>query len=350
MKSPRKIVGTLLLFVLMLSLLIGCSSTPANNTASAPADSSGTASAQTPSDAVTLSLNHVGATEHPYQYGSLKFAELVNEKTNGGIKVDVFPASQIASGAKAVEFVQMGTLDIALESTMSLSNFVSEADVLNLPFLFNDTEQAFKVLDGEFGQYLGEIAEQKGFKILAWWDNGFRNISNSKRPITKPEDLKGLKIRVPESKVFLATFETLGAVPTPMAISEVFSAMQLGTVDGQENPGAVYINNKYNEVNKYYSVTHHIFTAEPLIMSTDKFNSLTEDQQKAILEAAQEAGVYEREVSAEAEQKDLETIRAAGVEVNIVEDMTPFREAVGPVYDQFKGDFGTLLEKIEAAK
>jgi tripartite ATP-independent transporter DctP family solute receptor len=149
-----------------------------------------------------LSLNHVGATTHPYQIGAEKFAELVAEKSGGNITIDVFPASQIASGAKAIEFVQMGSLDIAVESTMSLSNFIPEIDTLNLPFLFDDADQAFRILDGDVGKALEKKCEEQGFKILAWWYNGFRNISNSKRPITKPEDLKGLKIRIPESAVF----------------------------------------------------------------------------------------------------------------------------------------------------
>ncbi len=230
--------------------------------AAAPAESQEKEEAPAGKAEVTLSLNHVGATTHPYQYGSERFAELVSEKTGGRIAVEVYPASQIASGAKAIEFVQMGTLDIALESTMAAENFIPEIGVLNLPFLFENADQAFSVLDGDVGNELRAAAEAKGFKILCWMYNGFRDISNSVKPITAPEDLKGLKIRVPESQVFLKTFETLGGVPTPMAISEVFTAMQLKTVDGQENPSAIFVNNKYNEVNDYYSVTHHIFTAE----------------------------------------------------------------------------------------
>lgn len=296
-----------------------------------------------------LSLNHVGATTHPYQQGSERFAELVLEKTNGTIGVEVYPASQIASGAKAVEFVQMGTLDIALESTMSLENFVPEVGVLNLPFVFSNSDEAFKVLDGNVGKKLESIAEQKGFKILCWMYNGFRDISNSVRPITKPEDLEGLKLRVPESKVYVQTFQTLGAVPTPMAISEVFTAMQLKTVDGQENPSAIFVDNKYNEVNKYYSITHHIFTAEPMVMSVDKFNTFTPEEQEAILSAAKEAAVYQRKIAIERSDKELQMIKNAGVNMNKVDDMEPFREAVQPVYDAFKDQYGELLDEIHAS-
>lgn len=315
----------------------------------APAESQEKETAPAGKAEVTLSLNHVGATTHPYQYGSERFAELVSEKTGGRIAVEVYPASQIASGAKAIEFVQMGTLDIALESTMSAENFVPEIGVLNLPFLFENADQAFTVLDGDVGDELRAAAEAKGFKILCWMYNGFRDISNSVKPITGPEDLKGLKIRVPESQVFLKTFETLGAVPTPMAISEVFTAMQLKTVDGQENPSAIFVNNKYNEVNDYYSVTHHIFTAEPLIMSLDKFNSFSGDDQKALLEAAQEAAEYQRKLAIDSADQELQQIKDAGVNVNVVDDMSTFKTAVQPVYEAFKDQYGTLIEEIQAA-
>ena len=315
----------------------------------APAESQEKETAPAGKAEVTLSLNHVGATTHPYQYGSERFAELVSEKTGGRIAVEVYPASQIASGAKSIEFVQMGTLDIALESTMSAENFVPEIGVLNLPFLFENADQAFTVLDGDVGDELRAAAEAKGFKILCWMYNGFRDISNSVKPITGPEDLKGLKIRVPESQVFLKTFETLGAVPTPMAVSEVFTAMQLKTVDGQENPSAIFVNNKYNEVNDYYSVTHHIFTAEPLIMSLDKFNSFSGDDQKALLVAAQEAAEYQRKLAIDSADQELQQIKDAGVNVNVVDDMSTFKTAVQPVYEAFKDQYGTLIEEIQAA-
>ena len=315
----------------------------------APAESQEKETAPAGKAEVTLSLNHVGATTHPYQYGSERFAELVSEKTGGRIAVEVYPASQIASGAKSIEFVQMGMLDIALESTMSAENFVPEIGVLNLPFLFENADQAFTVLDGDVGDELRAAAEAKGFKILCWMYNGFRDISNSVKPITGPEDLKGLKIRVPESQVFLKTFETLGAVPTPMAVSEVFTAMQLKTVDGQENPSAIFVNNKYNEVNDYYSVTHHIFTAEPLIMSLDKFNSFSGDDQKALLEAAQEAAEYQRKLAIDSADQELQQIKDAGVNVNVVDDMSTFKTAVQPVYEAFKDQYGTLIEEIQAA-
>lgn len=300
---------------------------------------------------VSLKLNHVGATTHPYQYGSERFAELVSEKSGGNMEVQVFPASQIASGSKAIEFVQMDTLDIALESTMSLSNFVPEMDVLNMPFLFKNSDEAYKVLNGEAGQALSAKAEEYGFKILGWWYNGFRDMSNSVQSIETPEDVAGLKFRIPESEVFLAAFKSLGALPTSMPVSEVFTAIQLGTVDGQENPASNFINNRFNEVNEYYSETHHIFTAEPLVMSLEKFNSFSEEQQQILMEAASEAGKYQWDLAVEEENKLLGEIQNMdGITYNKVDDMKPFRDAVEPVYEQFSDSLGEYYDLIESSK
>jgi tripartite ATP-independent transporter DctP family solute receptor len=357
--NAKRIAIIVMALILSISTTACGGSQPAATPAPAPAaPAAPTAPAAVPApattppaaNAISLSLNHVGATDHPYQTGSLKFAELVQEYSGGSITVDVFPASQIASGAKSIEFVQMGTLDIALESTMAFSNFVPEIGVLDMPFLFSTKEEAFKVLDGEVGKKLEEISESKGFKVIGWWDNGFRSITSVKGSVAKPADLTGLKIRTPESKVFLTTFETFGAIPTPMAVSEVFSSLQLGTVDASENSDSNNINNKYTEVCPYYSVTKHIYTAEPLIMSTDRFNSFTPEQQDAILRAGKEAGEVQRNASLALDETNMETIRATGVTLNIVEDLSEFQEACQPVYAAFESDFGELLRMIDAAK
>lgn len=300
--------------------------------------------------AVNLALNHVGAPDHPYQAGSLKLAELVKQYSDGSITIDVFPASQIASGAKAIEFVQAGTLDIAVESTMAFSNFVTEIGVLDLPFLFSTKQQAFKVIDGELGRTLESIAEKKGFKVLGWWDNGYRSITSTRGPIASPSDLAGLKIRTPESKVFLTTFQTLGAIPTPMAVSEVFSALQLGTVDAAENSDSNNIKNKTIEVCPYYSITKHIYTFEPVIMSLDKYNSLSASQQEALMKAAQEAEAYQRATSVALDKKIMDILENfEGITLNVVEDLSEFQAACKPVYAAFP-QYASLLNVIEKSR
>ncbi|MBQ2834378.1 MAG: TRAP transporter substrate-binding protein [Clostridia bacterium] len=297
--------------------------------------------------AQTLALNHVGATDHPYQDGSLKLAELVAEYTGGELTIDVFPASQIASGAKAIEMVQTWTLDIAVESTMSLSNFVPEVGVLDLPFLFSTKEEAFKVLDGPVGDKLEAACEAQGFKILGWWDNGFRSIVSTKGIVDEPADLKGLKIRTPESQVFLTTFETLGAVPTAMAVSEVFSSMQLGTVDATENSDSNCIKNKYTDICPYYSATKHIYTAEPVIMNLDTWNMLDASVQEALQKACDEATAYQREKSLALDEVNMQTVRDLGVELFILEDASAFQAACEPVYAAFP-QYAEIIEMIKA--
>lgn len=293
----------------------------------------------------TLKMHHPGGPDHPYTLGAEKFKQLVEEKTNGTIKINIFPNNELASGAKAIEGVQMGTIDIALESTMSMGNFVPEMGVLDLPFLFPNREVAFKVLDGKVGKELADKSLAKGLRVLYYWDNGFRNISNSKRPINSPEDLKGLKIRVPESKVYISTFKALGAIPSPMAFSELFTALQLKTVDGQENPNGHMITYKLVEVQKYYSITNHIYTAEPLVIRNDLFSKMSKAQQEALLQAAKEAGDYERQLSADKESYYLDLIKKAGVQVNNP-DLKPFQNAVKEVYDQYKDKLGKYIDQI----
>ena len=299
--------------------------------------------------AASIALNHVGAPDHPYQNGAEKFAELVNLYTNGSVTVDIFPASQIASGAKAIEMVQTGTLDIAVESTMALSNFVPEVGVLDLPFLFATKEDAFQVLDGAVGDKLEAFAEAKGLKIIGWWDNGFRSVTSVKGIIDEPSDLKGLKIRTPESTVFLKTFETLGAIPTAMAVAEVFSSLQLGIIDAAENSDSNNIKSKYTEIAPYYSALKHIYTAEPVVMNLDIFNMFTAEEQEAILKAAKEATDYQRSVSLALDETNMQTIKnSAGVELFILDDLTAFQAAVEPMYAFFAAQFGDLISMIKA--
>lgn len=342
----KRLIGITLTAVMAFSLA-ACGGSSSSSSASG----SGSASASNSTasgDSIVLTLNHDGATDHPYNYGCEKFADLVKEKTNGEVTVEVYPSSQIASGAKAVEFVQMQTLDMDLAATTSLINFAPIIGTLDMPFLFDNKDEVFKILDGDIGKEFEDAAEESGIKILSWFDNGFKNVSNSVRPITCVDDYKGLKIRTSESDVYLKLYEALGASPTAMAVGEVYTAIQTGVVDGQDNTTANFVKNKYAEVQKYFTVTNHIYTAEPLIINLDKFNSLTEDQQKAVEEAAQEAAEYERELSIEAEESDLQAIKDAGVEVTVIEDKAPFIDKAQVVYDAYKDQYGEMIDKIKA--
>ncbi len=297
----------------------------------------------------SLKMHHPGPTNHPYHKGATEFKERAAKYSNGTIQIDIFPNNELAAGRQAVEAVQFGTIDIALESSMAVTNFEKMFGVLDMPFLFANRDVVYKVLDGDIGAELAKKLENSGLTLLDYWDNGFRNISNSKGPINSPADLKGLKIRVPESKVYISTFETLGAIPTPMAFNELFAALQLKTVDGQENPNGHMIAYKLYEVQPHFAITNHIYTAEPLLIRKDLFDEFSPAQKEAIMKAAREAGQIQRKLSADVEADYLRQIKEKGIKVTTPE-LEPFRNAVKPVYDNYAKDFGDMITRILAVK
>jgi len=291
-------------------------------------------------------LGHVGPPTHPYHLGALKFAELVKQRTNGAIVIDAFPSSQIGNERDLIEGLPLGTVDFVLTSTGPMSSFEPKFGAPDLPFIFRDLNHAYKVLDGEVGNLLYKSLEPKGIKGLSWFENGFRQITNSRRPINKPEDLKGLKLRTMENPIHVAFFRLLGVNPTPMAFGEVFSALEQKVVDGQENPVGAILAAKFYEVQKYLAMTGHVYTAVPLMASLKLFNSFTPEQQKIILDAAREASAYERGLLAEQERTGLADLQKQGMVITYP-DRTKLREATAPVYKQFESSIGPdLIKKI----
>ena len=337
----KSIILLLLISLLMTTVLTGCSK-PA---APAPAPAPGTPAAPVAQEPVTLKLGHTGVVSHYYQEGSEEFARLVNEKTNGVVTVEVYPSDQLGNQRSSVEGAQIGTQDLVLTSSMILANFDESIGVYDLPFLFPDRETAFKAMDGEVAKEIEANFEAKGLIFLGWWENGFRHITNAKKPIEKPEDLKGLKIRVPESAVYIDTFTALGASATPISMGELFSALQLKTVDGQENPAGHVMTQKFYEVQDYISLTGHFYTAEPLVMSKIVYDKMTPEVQQALKEAGKEAGEFERKRSAELEQEYLKQIEETGMTIT-KPDLKPFQDAVKPVIEKYKEVYGENLTKL----
>lgn len=301
----------------------------------------------------TFTVHHIGSKTHPYQKGAEFFHEKLVEYSNGAMELDIYPANQLAAGAKAVEGTALGTIDIFIENPMSVCNVVPSFEAMNLPYLFDTAEQAFAMMDSEECQVFAKDCEEKGIKLLGYWYNGWRNISNSKRPIGKVEDLKGLTIRIAESQVFADMMTALGMNPVPLANSEIFTALQMGTVDAQENPQNNYINNKYFEVNRYFSMTRHVFSVEPVGMNLELWNGLTAEQQEALMKAFNEAAVYQRKLAEDTETNQLKKFLADGADIVVtyIDDLTPFRQAVAGVYDKYKGtDLKVRIEALEAAK
>jgi len=299
---------------------------------------------------VSLKLGHAVAPIHPYHLGAVKFSEEVAQRTGGKVRVDVYPSTQLGNERDMVEGLQLGTIDLVVTSTGPVGGFVSKMFVVDLPFLFRDRAHAYKVLDGPIGDELLAALSGKGIRGLAFWENGFRQITNNVRPIEKPADLKGIKLRTMENKVHLASFRAFGASPTPMAWSEVYTALQQKTIDGQENPIAIIHDHKLAEVQKYLALTGHFYSPALLLMSGKSFQALARDFQKVFTATALECASYERNLLRDSEAKQLDALKAKGMQVT-TPAKKPFRDAAASVYKEFEGQFGKdLIDRIMAVK
>ena len=298
-----------------------------------------------------LRLSHNAAPGTPKAEASLKFAELVQQKTNGRVKVEVGGSAQFGDDVESLTNMRLGTLAFSANSQGSTAGVVPEFGLLGLPFLFRDLNHAYKVVDGPVGTKLDEAANGKGLVLLALWDNGIRHVSNSKRPIVTPEDLQGIKLRTPPDTMTLDIFKSLGANPGPLAFSELYIALQQGVFDGQENPLMNIYSSKLHEVQKYISLTGHKYETTPLLASKMIWASLSKADQQAVKEAAVEAGRFNRELSLAADA-DLRTkLTAAGVQINPV-DQAPFIAKTKPVYDKWAMQYPDMVKLIvsEAGK
>lgn len=285
--------------------------------------------------------------DHPQGQGLKKFAELVAEKSGGKIEVQNFYAAQLGDDQKMTEALKGGLQEITIPSTSPLVGTVKEYAIYDFPFLFNTGEEADKVLDGPVGQQLLDKLPEHGLIGLTYWENGFRNLTNSKRPVEKAEDFQGLKIRTMQNEVHLEAFAKLGANPTPMAFSEVFTALESKTVDGQENPLATIESNKFFEVQPYLSMTQHVYTPFVFLVSKKFWDQLSDEEKAILKDSAIEAGKYQRELNRSVNGEALERLKAAGMQVNEVtaEEKAKMNEIIKPVIDKFAVEIGEDLVK-----
>jgi tripartite ATP-independent transporter DctP family solute receptor len=268
------------------------------------------------------------------------FAREVEKRTNGRYKVQTFYSGSLGGERESIEAVQLGTQELTFTSTGPVPNFVPETKILDVPFLFRDKAHARAVLDGPIGQDLLKPFEAKGMKALAWAENGFRHMTNSKRSVNTPEDLKGLKMRTMENPVHIAAYKSFGIVTTPMAFPEVFTALQQGTVDGQENPLSVIIAAKFDQVQKHLSLTGHVYSPCVLLMNKAAFDKLSAADKQAFLDAAKEATKANRARVDEDDAKGVADLRAKGMTVIDNVDKTKFVQALAPVNAEFEKQFG----------
>jgi tripartite ATP-independent transporter DctP family solute receptor len=297
---------------------------------------------------IKLTLGHGATVQHPLQDTSIKFATLIKERTNGRVLIDVFPNRQLGEERAMVEGLQLGTIGLTIVSTGPVGGFVPEVGVVDLPFLFKSNEHAYKVLDGDIGQSILAKFEPKGMVGLAFMENGWRSLTCNKK-ITKPEDLKGLKIRTMENKVHMATFRAMGASPVPMAWGEVYTALQSGIIDGQENPVAIVYTNSLWEVQKYYPQTKHFYTPYVFLMSKAAWDKLSANEQKIFKQTALEMAAFQRSLMNQQLADQVKILKEKGMDVYDV-DRSAFQAATRQVYAEFEAIFGkSLIEKIIGA-
>ena len=275
------------------------------------------------------------------------FAKEVEKRTAGRYKVQTFYNGALGGERESIEAVQLGTQELAFSSTGPVPNFVPETKILDVPFLFRDKAHARAVLDGPIGQDLLAKFDAKGFKALAWAENGFRHMTNSKRDVKAPEDLKGLKMRTMENPVHIAAYKGLGIITTPMAFPEVFTALQQGTVDGQENPLPVIMSAKFSQVQKHLSLTGHVYSPCIFVMNKASFDKLSAADKTAFLEAAKVAVKANRDRVDQDDANGVKELRAQGMTVIDTIDKAKFAAVLAPVNAEFEKQFGKPnLDKI----
>ena len=282
--------------------------------------------------------------DHPYALGLQYYFKELNKKTDNRFELKLFPNNQLGGERELVESVQLGALKMSLTSAGPLSAFAPSIKVFDLPFLFKDSEHAYRVFDGHIGQKVLEEFSNKNLIGLAFWESGWRNLTNSRHPIYSPKDLNGLKIRVMESPVMISTLNAMGAQATPMAWPEVLTALQQKVIDGQENPLVVIWGQGVYDVQKYLSLTGHFYTPAVLLINATYYHSLPEDIQLIIKEVAIEAAKYQRSLCQKINEDNLQKIKDAGM---IVTDRTKidfkaFNNAVTPVYEKFADEVGGM--------
>jgi tripartite ATP-independent transporter DctP family solute receptor len=326
-KTAHKTIGALILAALM--------------------SASGLVSAQT----VKLILAHGNPPDNPRHIASLKFADTVKAKTGGRVEIQVAHSAQLGDDAAMITALRSGTLDFSANSQGAVSTVVPEFSALGMPFLFSDVQKAWSVMDGPIGKELADKASAKGMVLLGLWDNGIRQMSNSKRPIKGPADMKGLKMRTPPDVVTVDIMQALGADPQQIKFSELYVALQQGVVDGQENPLTNIASAKLYEVQKFISLSGHKYESTPFLMSKRTWDKLSASDQKVIMDAANEATTLQRRLNKEVDDKLVSDLKSKGVQVDTV-DRKAFVDACASVYTKWStGPIGDFVNRVvQAAK
>lgn len=299
-------------------------------------------------NAVELKLGYSLSETSHYGVGATAMAEELEKLTDGKFTIKQFPANALGGEREMVEGAQLGTVDLVITSTGPVGNFVPETLITDIPFLFRDYDHAHAVLDGPIGQELLDKFPDNDLIALAWGENGFRNLTNSKRPVKEPADAEGLKVRTMENQVHMEAFSELGVLPTPMAFPELFTALQQGTVDGQENPIGVILSAKFAEVQKYLSLTNHVYSPALFLMSPTVWDGLSDEEKDAFRKAAKAGAAAMREKVRSDADSGVATLKEAGMEVTEDVDRAAFEKALEPLMAKYAEQFGQ--DKLDAIR
>ena len=346
----KKFFALLLTLAMVLSLAAcgGKEEKPADKPAEAP--SSGESAEAPAADPIVLRVSHKSSENSSWQKGAEKWDELLNERTNGAIRLEIHPNSALGDQKESTEACQLGVIDIVLNAPATLAGFMTEISALDLPFLFDSYEHAFKCMDTCVLEYFDQAYKDVGLVCLANWDTGFKNLSNNIREIKTVDDIKGMKIRYAGGAALAGTIEALGCGAVSIPWGETYIGLSQGTADAQFNPASTMYESKIHEVQKYYSNIPIQYGAEPITMSLITWNKLTAEQQQIMIETCQEAGIYQREVSQEMDGEALQTMIDEGVIYTEVSDevLAEIKELTAPVLAEHCPP--ALLEAINAAR
>lgn len=299
--------------------------------------------------AQTLVLGHGAAPGNPRSLAAEQMAELAAQYSDGDLELRIQGAEQLGSDVQMLQQTQSGAVGLTANSQGALASIVPKANVFGLPFLFDSPQAAWQVVDGPVGDEVAAQAEERGLKVLAWWDNGLRQFTNNVRPIEAPEDMAGLRMRTSQDAVTIDTLRTLGANPTPMAFGELYVALRQGTVDGQENPVVNIISSHLEEVQQYLSLSDYRYETTPVVIGLPTWQGLSEENRQALARAAEEAGDFQRRTLIEQTDELLETLRESeAMAINRV-DTDAFREATRPVYDIWQEKLGDIVSRTREA-
>jgi tripartite ATP-independent transporter DctP family solute receptor len=341
----KKINKLLAIVITIILLLTGCG-VKGND----PKQSVSRTNENSKNDPIVLKIAMTLNDKSNFYIGAAEFKKRVEEKTQGKIKFEIYHSAVLGNDRDLVEGLTMGSVDMAIVGTVTLASFVPETQVFGMPFIFRDRDHVAKVLNGPIGEKVAKLFEPKGIKFMAYWENGFRHLTNSKKPVKTLDDLKGLKIRVVQNPLHVSFWKALGTDPTPITWAELFTALQQGTVDGQENPIALIRDAKLYEVQKYMTLTGHVYDPAAVMFSLNSLNKLSPDLQKIILETAKEVGPWQINYMIQNEGKILEELEKTGLVIQKEPEIEAFRKAVEGVYNEFQAKYPWAKELIDGIK